>query len=422
MSPGSRGSSSSDDDLRLPRAPGVLRRFWGRHPVFADILTALVCLLLSLVPATSFTDRMDDAIGIGAHWPITAPVVMVVIVLGCASLLLRRRFPTAVFVIAALVALAYLLAPVATGGPILGIAAYTLAVHRSTRACLMGVAIALGVIGTAAATLGLTGWIAPTIAWNALVGEILTALIGALIGTNIGNRQRYVAALIDRSRQLVVERDQQARLASAAERDRIARELHDIVAHSLTVMVALAEGVAASSDIDRARPGATAIATTGREALRDMRATLGVLRDGGAAPLVPLARDTTAETVSSARAAGFDATLTVSGDRAELPGTVQLAISRIVQEGVTNAMRHARGATRIDVRIAHRPEGVEVEVVDDGDQLLTAPADNGGYGIRGLRERVGLAGGAVTAGPGPGLGRGWRVHAYLPREQENHER
>jgi signal transduction histidine kinase len=420
VSPGSRSPSSPDDELRLPRPPGVLRRFWARHPVFADILTALLCLAFSLVPATSFTDHIDDAVGVGRMWPFTGPVVMVVVVLACASLLVRRRFPTLVFLCAVVVAFAYLLAPAPTGGPMLGVAAYTLAVHRSTRACLIGVSVALGALAASVAALAFTGVIGPTIAWNALVGEGLAALIGSLIGTNVGNRHRYVAALIDRSRQLVVERDQQARLAAAAERDRIARELHDIVAHSLTVMVALAEGVAASSDIDRARPGATAIASTGREALRDMRATLGILREDDAAPLAPLARDTTVETVDSARAAGFDARLTVSGDRPELSSAVQLAISRIVQEGVTNAMRHARGAERIDVGVGYRPDAVEVDIVDDGEPVAPAQTSSSGYGLRGLRERVVLAGGTVTAGPG--TGRGWRVHARIPLGQENHDR
>lgn len=388
--------------------------------MFADVLTALLCLAFSLVPATSFTDRLDEAVGIARLWPVTGPVVMVVVVLGCVSLLVRRRYPTVVFVGAVVVALAYLLAPLPTGGPMLGIAAYTLAVHRSVRACMIGVGVGLGVIASVIAALAFTGEISAAVAWNSLVSEALAALIGSLIGANVGNRQRYVSALIDRSRQLVVERDQQARLAAAAERDRIARELHDIVAHSLTVMVALAEGVAASNDIDRARPGATAIASTGREALRDMRATLGILRDDDDAPLAPVSRDTTVETVDSARAAGFDATLTVSGDRPALSSAVQLAISRIVQEGVTNALRHSRGAERIDVRIAYRSDAVEVHVVDDGEPVVSAPTAPSGYGLRGLRERVVLAGGTVAAGPGPG--RGWRVHARIPLEQENHER
>ncbi|MDN8547578.1 sensor histidine kinase [Microbacterium sp. NM3R9] len=418
MTSGSRSSTSPDDELRLPRPPGVMRRFWARHPRIADVLVAGVCLLVSLVPATSF--RGDgDAVGIARYWPMTGPVVVGIVILGCASLLLRRRFPRAVFVLAVVVAHAYLLAPVAVGGLLLCMSAYSLAVYRSTRACLIGVGIALGSLATSAAVLGLTGVIGPAIAWNAVIGEAVVTTIGALIGTNVGNRKRYVAALIDRSRQLVVERDQQTQLAAASERERIARELHDIVAHSLTVMVALAEGVAASTEMDRARPGATAIATTGREALRDMRATLGVLRDPDAAPLAPLARDTAAETIASARAAGFDATLTVAGERPELSSAVQLAISRIAQEAVTNAIRHARGATRIDLRIAYEPASVTITVTDDGEPLDAPPVATGGYGLRGLRERVELTGGAVEAGPAPG--RGWRVRAVLPLEQENHD-
>lgn len=418
MPSGSRSASSPDDELRLPRAPGLFRRFWARHPLVADILIALVCLLFSLVPATAFRNR-TDTVGIAAHWPATGPVVVAVIVLGCASLVFRRRLPRGVFALSILVAQGYLLAPVAIGGPMLGIAAYSLAVYRSTRACLIGAAVALTLISGAAAALGFTGAISAMIAWNVVIGESISVIVGALIGTNVGNRKRYVTALIDRSRQLVVERDQQAQLAAAAERDRIARELHDIVAHSLTVMVALAEGVAASRDVERTRPVAATIATTGREALRDMRATLGVLRESTDVPLTPLPRDTAAETVASARAAGFDATLTVAGDRPTLSSAAQLAISRVVQEGVTNAIRHARGAERIDVRIAYSLDSVEVEVLDDGESVAPGRPATGGYGLRGLRERLELAGGTVTAGPRDG--RGWRLRAHLPLEQEPHD-
>lgn len=419
MSLGSRSSSSADDELRLPRAPGLFRRFWARHPLFADILIAVVCLLFSLVPATTFRPRDDQASGLAALWPSTGPVVVITIVAGCAALLLRRRFPRTVFVLAVLVAHTYLLAPVAVGGPLLCVAAYSLAVYGGTRVCLIASGVALAVLGGTAAILGFSGAISAMIAWNAIVGETITTTIGALIGTNVGNRKRYVAALIERSRQLVVERDQQAQLAGAAERDRIARELHDIVAHSLTVMVALAEGVAASTDIERSRPGATAIAATGREALRDMRATLGVLREADAAPLTPLARDTTAETVASARAAGFDATLTVTGDRPPLSSATQLAISRIVQESVTNAIRHARGAERIDVSVDYRADAVEIRVADDGEQVVLPPASASGYGLRGLRERVELAGGTVAAGPR--TSRGWLVSARIPLDEESHD-
>lgn len=408
----SRSPSTSEDDLRLPRLPGVFRRFWARHPVLADVLIAGVCLLLSIVPAGTFEARTEDAPGIAAWWPATSTVVVVVVAAGCLALLVRRRWPVAVFIAAVLVAHAYLLAPLPLGGPLLCIATYSLAVYRSVRACVVWAAVGLAMLAGVAVLAAAAGVIPWSIAWNALVGQAFMALVGGLIGANVGNRKRYVEALIERSRQLAVERDQQAQLAAASERERIARELHDIVAHSLTVMVALAEGVAASTDAERSRPGANAIAATGREALRDMRATLGVLRDVDDAPLAPLVRDTTAETVASARAGGWDAELTVIGEPGDVGTATLLAVSRIVQEGVTNAMRHARGARRIDVVVAYRPDAVEVSVTDDGD-AGGAPAPPGGYGLQGLRERVALAGGTVSAGRRES--RGWRVAATLPR-------
>ncbi len=415
MITGSRGDASPEAEPRLPRPPGVLRRFWARHPVLADIAIAGFCLLLSVAPVIALPDRAvaDDRID-PQTWDRIWPVLASVVVLGSFALLVRRRNPVGVFAITVLVAAAYLFSPVSLGGPLVGIATYTVAVYRGNRVCLIAVGAGLSLLVVVAGALGFSGIIAPDIAWNVLIGEALLMLIGGLIGANVGGRKRYVEALIAHSRRLLVERDQQAQLAAAAERERIARELHDIVAHSLTVMVALAEGVAASKDAAHARPGAEAISATGREALRDMRATLGVLRDADAAPLAPLVRDTTAETVASARAAGFETHLTVVGEP-DVSTATRLAVSRIVQEGVTNVLRHARAATRIDVGIRYTDEGVSVSVVDDG-LSASIPSAAGGFGLQGVRERVELAGGTVTAGPGEQ--RGWTVRALLPREEQ----
>ncbi|MEI2268350.1 histidine kinase [Microbacterium sp. No. 7] len=410
----SRSSSSSEGELRLPRPPGVLRRYWARHPFFADTLVVVVCLMVSAIPVLA-TPVLPDGVGTeGAEWRRVLPMLMVVAGLGCLSLLLRRRHPLLVFAVSFVVALAYLFAPTPINGPLVLVATYAVAVYVSTRATLVAVAAGMIVLAGAGLVLAGTGVISTTVLWGALVNEGLNAVIGGLIGANVGSRARYVKALIDHSQRLVVERDHQAQLASSAERERIARELHDIVAHSLTVMVALAEGVAASNDAERTRPGVEAIAATGREALKDMRATLGILRDADAAPLAPLARDTTTETVASARAAGFDTRLVVSGDPADLDSRTQLAVSRIVQESVTNVLRHASAATRIDVAIQHDPDGVSVTVTDDG--LPTSASEHtAGFGLRGLRERVGLAGGTITAGPR--RPHGWSVAARIPRQE-----
>ncbi|MFJ6679303.1 sensor histidine kinase [Microbacterium sp. NPDC091382] len=410
----SRSSSSGEGELRLPRPPGILRRYWARHPLFADILVTVVCLLVSTIPVIA-TPILPEGVGTNSReWRQVLPALSVVVVLGCLALLLRRRHPLIVLASSYVVALAYLFAPAPINGPLLLIATYSVAVYVSSRAALVGVVIGMAVLAGTGFVLSATGVSSTTVVWGSLVNESLSSVIGGLIGANVGSRARYVTALIDHSQRLVVERDQQAQLAASTERERIARELHDIVAHSLTVMVALAEGVAASRDVDRSRPGVEAIAATGREALRDMRATLGILRESEAAPLAPLARDTTAETVASARAAGFDTRLVVSGDPGDLDSRTQLAVSRIVQEGVTNVLRHATAATHIDVAIRHAPDGVSVTIADDG-LPVSADAGSGGFGLRGLRERVELAGGTVTAGPRQP--HGWSVAAHIPRQE-----
>ncbi|MFI8631892.1 sensor histidine kinase [Microbacterium sp. NPDC077663] len=414
MITGSRGGASLEAEPRLPRPPGVLRRFWARHPVLADITIAGFCLLLSVAPVIALPNRASEDGRLDPEtWDRVWPVLASVVVLGCFALLARRRNPVAVFTITVVVAAVYLFSPVALGGPLVGIATYAVAVYRGNRTCLIAVGAGFSFLLVVAGALGVSGVIAADIAWNVLISEALMMVIGGLIGANVGGRKRYVEALIAHSRRLVVERDQQTQLAASAERERIARELHDIVAHSLTVMVALAEGVAASKDAAHSRPGAEAIAVTGREALRDMRATLGVLRDTDAAPLAPLARDTTDETVASARAAGYETRLTVTGEP-DVPSATRLAVSRIVQEGVTNVLRHARAAARIDVEIRYAEDGVSVSIVDDG-RTAEGPS-GGGFGLRGVRERVELVGGTVTAGPGEP--RGWAVRAWLPRKEE----
>ncbi|MGB4777690.1 sensor histidine kinase [Microbacterium sp.] len=390
----------TDDDLRLPRPPGVLRRFWARHPVLADVLLTAVCLLTSVVPVTVASTRTA---------PGTAALITGTGLLACLSLLRRRRWPLIVFGASILAGIATLFADVPLGGPLIGVAAYGVAVYRSTRACIAALVAGLGAILVVAGTLLLAGLTTPQIVLNAITGETLIAMIGALIGINVGNRKRYVEAIIDRSRQLLIERDQQAQLAAAAERSRIAREMHDIVSHSLTVVVALAEGATATSDADRARQATSQIADTARDALREMRSMLGVLRDGAPdAPLDVGDADPVDAPVAAARRAGFPVTVHVAGRYPE-PVAVRRALARIVQESLTNAMRHATGVTEIELSIVTSATETEVTVRNDG--VVTAPTA-GGYGIRGLRERVEHVGGTLEVGPeGPGR---WRVHARLP--------
>lgn len=413
MSTSSRRSAAvrEDDELRLPRPPGVIRRFWARHPLLADVLIALLCLILSVAPATTLSsgaDRTDYGLRVGTT-ELTPTLISVVIVIACALLVRRRQWPVAAFIGALAVALSYLSLSLPVGGPLLLVTIYTLAVYRSSRAAWTAFTVGVTVIGLVSGSFLLAGAIPLSVAINAIVGELVLGLFGVLIGVNVGNRKRYLDAVIDRSRQLLVERDQHAQLAAAGERDRIAREMHDIVSHSLTVIVALSDGAAATADRDRARDASSAAASTARNALSEMRAMLGILRDDDEdAALAPISPVSPHATVTAAQRAGYPVALTVTGER-DVGSTVGFAVGRIVQEGMTNAMRHAPGASQISVRVDYSADRVTIDIDNDGVVATTAPS---GFGLRGLSERAAHVDGTVRSGPaGPGL---WSLHAEIP--------
>ncbi|MCK2037550.1 ATP-binding protein [Microbacterium sp. SSW1-49] len=400
-------SVREDEELRLPRPPGILRRFWARHPRVADVLIALVCLFLSLTPAMRISSDLPGGVSV-----ILAVLLPAAVVCACVTLFWRRRTPLIPFVASFAVEAAFLFIDMPVGTPLILATCYALAVYRSTAFAWKGFAIALAALTAFAALLTLTGMIGLQIAANAVVSALVLGLIGTLIGVNVGGRKRYIAAVIDRSRQLLVERDQQAQLAAAAERARIAREMHDIVSHSLTVIVALSEGAAATSDPAQARAASTAAAETARSALAEMRSMLGVLHaDDDSLPLAPLEAPSPHETVATAQRAGFPVSLSVTGTAA-LPAAAAHAVSRTVQEGVTNAMRHAPSLTSVVVRLVYATEGVTVEVTNDGAAPST---ETPGFGLRGLSERVTHVNGSITYGPSDG-GR-WALRAEIPTDE-----
>lgn len=398
--------TGTDDDLLLPRPPGVLRRFWLRHPRLLDALVAVSAFLLS-APTAIF--RADTPV---PPAPAQVWLAYACVVAGCVALLFRRRRPVIAFAFA-LVPLLVLPTSLATATDmLLAFAAYALAVYRSARACWIALAVTAGALALSLLTGILAAQSMVGVAISNVVSCAVIALLGALIGINVGGRRRYLEALIDRSRQLAVERDQQAALAAAAERTRIAREMHDIVSHSLTVIVALSEGAAAASSPERARQASRGAADTARGALQEMRAMLGVLRGTGdeASPLEPLEPTDPAEVVEAAQRAGFPVSLTTAGTVAGAPRAVRFALSRVVQEGLTNAMRHSPRATTIEVRIDATGDDVAVRIRNDG---VRAGAQGGGFGLRGLRERVEHVGGTLSSGPaGPAA---WVLTATLPR-------
>lgn len=410
---GSRSDSPAQEEaLRLPRPPGVIRRFWARRPVLADVLIALACLLLSSAPATVFRDPSPPDVP-ESRLIATNIAITVLILVACALLLRRRKWPVVASIGAYTLAIGYLFLVVPSGGPLLLVTSYSVAVYRSTRAAWIALGVGNGTLAVLALLLERLGVIPFEAAVNAAVGQLVIALIGTLIGTNVGGRKRYIEAVIDRSRQLLIERDQQSQIAAAAERGRIAREMHDVVSHSLTVVVALSEGAAATDDRQRARDASMSAAATARAALTEMRSMLGVLRDGDSdAPLAPGDPVSPQATIDAAQRAGYPVTLTTRGVSAASP-IVQFAIGRIVQEGVTNAMRHAPTASSITVRVDHSADPIVVEIKNDG---VTGRVGTSGFGLRGLQERAAHVGGSVRSGPA-GTGR-WMLRAELPVDAE----
>jgi signal transduction histidine kinase len=208
-----------------------------------------------------------------------------------------------------------------------------------------------------------------------------------------------------------------ARLASASERTRIARDMHDVVAHSLSVMIALSDGAAVVVRKDPGRAGEVLdqLSATGRTALADMRRVLGVLREdnGSAAPLEPVqGAAQLAGLVEGFRTAGLPLRLTVTGPELPEDANFRLTVYRIIQESLTNALRYARGMSRVEAAVTREGGRIQVRVADDGRGTVPAKSLGAGQGIAGMRERAALYNGTVDSGPGP-HGEGWIVEATL---------
>ncbi|CUU61049.1 Histidine kinase-, DNA gyrase B-, and HSP90-like ATPase [Parafrankia irregularis] len=276
-------------------------------------------------------------------------------------------------------------------------------------------------------------------AWSGLpvIGSVLVAAWA--VGAGARNRRAYLDELRARAHDLERERDQRAALAVADERGRISRELHDVVAHGLSVVVIQAQGAAAALDARPAETGAAldAIVRTGRDALADMRRVLAAVDqvDDPWHPQPGLAH--LPALVARVRQAGTPVRLRIEGTAAALPAPVDLSAYRIVQEALTNTMKHASTGATADVVLRYENDEIFVDVRDDGHGTAVsadgtggvgeigrmreigrpgdktrAPGAPGGNGLPGMRERVRLLGGRLTAGPAPGGG--FVVRAALP--------
>ncbi len=248
----------------------------------------------------------------------------------------------------------------------------------------------------------------------------LSALVLAawMLGYLARTRRAYVAGLEERADQLERDAAQQAQIATAAERARIAREMHDVVAHSLSVMVVQADGAlyAAEKRPEVAIETLRTISETGRSSLAEMRRLLGLLRDDDVASfrwarfLTPL---DVPELVEQLRGSGLAIELTVLGDLGRLDAATGLTVYRIVQEALTNTLKHAGPDVTAAVDLRVTTDSVRIQVDDDG-RGGTATDDGQGHGMLGIRERIAVHAGEVEAGPRPGGG--FRVHAVIPVE------
>ncbi|MET9885994.1 sensor histidine kinase [Streptomyces sp. NPDC006430] len=256
-----------------------------------------------------------------------------------------------------------------------------------------------------------------------LVFAIVPFALAWVLGDSLRTRRAYYAQLIERNQRLEKEREAQAKVAVAAERARIARELHDVVAHNVSVMVVQADGAAYVMDVapEQAKEALHTISGTGRQALAEMRRLLGVLRTGEpqeSEDYVPQPDVEQIEVlVEQVRAAGLAVDFEVEGTPRRLPSGVELTAYRIVQEALTNTRKHGGPDAKASVRLVYFDDGLGLLVEDDGrgaahELYEDGGADGAGHGLIGMRERIGMVGGTLDAGPRPGGG--FRISALLP--------
>ena len=333
-------------------------------------------------------------------------------------LIFRRRAPMTVFLVMAAVALVQWFVT----GPLLADCALLVALYTVAAECewLLVLAAALIIeVGVVMATVRWTPGGNVVKSFVFLSGLAFAALLAGVVVRALGGQLEWLA---ERAVRLELERDQQASLAAAAERARIAREMHDVVSHNIQVMVTLADAAAAARDPQRAAEAMHEVSGTGRQALTDMRRMLGVLREEPA-PAAPLpyapqpGLDELGALVERVRGTGLPVSVEESGRPFAVTGAAGLTVYRIVQEALTNALKHADHPASVEVRLEYRDPDLAVQVTDDGRAPANgngngvAQAPGGGHGVAGMAERAAAFGGTLEAGPR--RAGGWCVLATL---------
>ena len=380
-----------------------------RHPWWTDSLLALFLTFISLGSVIWAG---------GGHHPRTIAVLDAVLVpITSLPIAFRRYRPLTVLAITVTAETVLLLFSSRVQVPFgVIVALYTVAARcerpiAARAAAWVALPITVGVI--------VNNWSNP----GQVIPKLAVFAIAWLIGDNLRTRRAYLAELEARAARLEREREEQAARATLEERARIARELHDVIAHNVSVMVVQASAGEDVFDSDprRAREALAAVASTGRDALGELRRLLGVIRPGDREgpsfePQPGVGR--LGELVEQVRDTGLAVDVSIDGEVRDIGEATSVCVYRIVQEALTNTLKHA-AATRAQVSLRYDPDELTVRVSDDGRGLTGAGGngDAGGHGLIGMRERVALFGGDVQAGPA--TAGGYCVSARLPLQQDS---
>ena len=400
-----------------PSRPTPLAR--GRA-LLVDVLLALGIGLVQVLGVL-----LSERVGRAAGWRDPDALAYLLLVGGAAALLFRRRWPLPVLAVTLACGLAYAARNYPEGPSQLAVypALWTVALTLPRRQAWLAAAVAA--VAAASVELFLYG---DTMFDGEPLYAAVTVLAAMWWGEAVRARRAYVAELRDRAERAERSREEEARRRVDEERLRIARELHDVVSHTIGV-ISVQAGVAAHllhRRPDKAADSLAAIRQASDEALGELHAMLGVLRqgdgDGGRAPLAPAPGLAELDAlVAQAAGAGIEVKVAVEGEPRRLPSPVDLACYRVVQESLTNVVRHA-AASQAEITVTHLDDRVVVEILDDGNGVESASGRRSGdsdrqvrrsgQGIPGMRERARALGGSLEAGPRPGGG--FRVQASLP--------
>jgi signal transduction histidine kinase len=390
----------------MERAAAVWRRL-ASSPVRDAIFAALVTVILLFGSyGEGHPSNPSNRLQFRNHVVPDPGVALLLVAVACVVLAWRHRAPITVLVASTAAVSAYSLLGFVNGAVLIApiIALYTVATEVSVRRAVVAAVLTLGVLLTVTAANNPAGHISGG-GFDIIPFMVVAALFA---GIAVANRRAYVASIQDRA-------EQDARRRIDEERLRIARELHDVVAHTMATINVQA-GVAAhvlSTQPEAAAESLQAIKTASKEGLRELRAILNVLRQADDAdPTQPAPGTAQLDAlVDRACQAGLDTTLTVTGTPVPLPAAVDLAAYRIIQESLTNTIRHAGPATAA-VSLGYHHDELRIEVTDTGRGAAVEATPGGGHGLAGMRERAASVGGTAEAGPRPGGG--FRVAARLP--------